>query len=150
VTTEPEGKDVAQKGNQTMAGDYGQRAATALDLLITGPHRDKTVARLFGVSVRMAKYLRAGQYWTSERLTQASGVLGAAFDAALISPSSSAQHYAEMADIADRLARLEARFEEVARREDAGLASPQGDEADRRGRISRPGNAPADRGGPRA
>lgn len=114
-----EGKDVAP-----VTADYGQRAAMALDALIPAPHRDKTIARLFGISPRMAKYLRRGQFWTTDRLTQASAALGAAFDAALYSPVSSAQHYSEMADFEDRLARLEARIAEVDRGADAGLAPP--------------------------
>lgn len=60
--------------------DYGLRAAAALNDLIPGPHRDKAVARLFNCSVRFAKYLRAGQHWTADRLSQASRVLGADFD----------------------------------------------------------------------
>src|SRR5678815_1149880 len=98
------------------------------DSLVPGPHRDKSVARLFGVSVRQAKYLRIGRYWTVDRLTQASAVLGAAFDAALYSPVSSGQHYSEMAGIEDRLTRLEARIAEVDRGGNAGLAPPAGAE----------------------
>lgn len=104
--------------------DYGARAAAALDELLPGAHRDKTVARMFNCSVRMAQYLRAGQHWTAGRLSQASAVLGVAFDAALYSPTSSAEHYAEMADITHRLARLEARIAEVDRGGNAGLAPP--------------------------
>ena len=121
-----EGKDLAQKGNGRMTADYGQRAGIALDRLVAGPHRDKTVARLFGVSVRMAKYLRAGQHWTADRLTQASAMLGAAFDAALYTPVSSATHYSEMAAISERLDRLEARFVEMDRGGDARLAQAAG------------------------
>lgn len=77
------GKRLAQEGKMTF--DFGLRAGSALDQLIPAPHRDKTVARMLNVSVRMAKYLRAGQFWTADRLTQASAVLGAAFDAALYS-----------------------------------------------------------------
>lgn len=119
------GNTVAQEGNVT--ADYGIRAATALDSLVPGPHRDKNVARLFGVSVRQAKYLRTGRHWTVDRLTQASAMLGTAFDAALYSPASSAQHYSEMADIEDRLARLEARIAEVDRGANAGLAAQEGE-----------------------
>jgi len=122
MNSDDKGNGFAQEGKESMAADYGQRAATALDLLIPGPHRDKSVARKFGVSVRMAKYLRAGKHWTAERFTQASAVLGDAFDMALSSPSSTSQHYAEMKDIAERLARLEARLEGMDRKEIAGLA----------------------------
>lgn len=69
-------KDIAhQRNGDRMTADYGQRAALALDRCIPGPNRDKAVARLFGVSVRMAQYLRRGQHWTTERLTQASAAL---------------------------------------------------------------------------
>jgi hypothetical protein len=108
MTSTGKGNDVAQEGSAAMSADYGQRAATALDQLIPGPHRDKAVARLFGVSVRFAKYLRAGRHWTTGRLAQASVAFGGAFDAALYTPASDARHYREMAEIADRLARLEA------------------------------------------
>jgi len=47
----------------------------ALERCIPGPNRDKAIARLFGVSDRMARYLRCGQHWTVERLTQASTAL---------------------------------------------------------------------------
>lgn len=63
-----------RKGDR-MTADYGQRAALALDRCVPGPNRDKAVARLFGVSVRMAQYLRRGQFWTAERLTQASAAM---------------------------------------------------------------------------
>lgn len=65
--------------------DYGIRAADALNQLLPGEHRDKTVARLFDCSVRMAKYLRAGQHWTAERLSQASSLFGSMFDEMLVS-----------------------------------------------------------------
>lgn len=108
-----------------MTSDYGMRAAIALNDLLPSQHRDKTVQRLFNVSLRTAKYLRAGRHWTTDRLSQASAALGAAFDAALYSPVSSAEHYSEMADIEDRLARLEVRIAEMDRGGDAGLASAQ-------------------------
>jgi len=85
MATGTEGSGVAQKGNGRMTADYGQRAAIALDRCITGPHRDKEVARLFGVSVRFAKYLRAGQHWTAERFSQASEKIKG-FDAYIASP----------------------------------------------------------------
>jgi len=102
----PEGKGIAP----VTTSDYGMRAAMALNHALPGEHRDKLVARMFGCSVRMAKYLRAGQYWTIDRLNQASAVIGDVFDIAL-SPATDDKHYAEMADIealAERLARLEA------------------------------------------
>lgn len=140
MASDPKRKDIAhQRNDGRMTADYGQRAALALDRCIPGPNRDKAVARLFGVSVRMAQYLRRGQHWTTERLTQASAALGATFDAALYSPVSSAQHYTEMADIEDRLARLEARIAEVDRGGDARLAPPVSTETHVQGRqVARP------------
>ena len=86
------------------SSDFGMRAGQALDLVVPGPHRDKIVARHLGVSVRMAKYLRAGQHWSIARLNQASAVFGGAFDALL---GDSAAHYASMAEISERLSRVE-------------------------------------------
>src|SRR6185312_899714 len=81
--------------------DYGMRAATAVNELLPGRHRDKILAGMFNCSVRTAQYLRAGRFWTVERLSQASRVLGVAFDHALYSPVSSAQHLSEIDDIAE-------------------------------------------------
>lgn len=53
-------------------GDYGVRAADAINHLVPGPNRDKAVARIFRCSVRMARYLRSGQFWSIDRLNQAS------------------------------------------------------------------------------
>ena len=76
MASEPTRKDFAhQRNGRRMTADYGQRAALALERCIPGPNRDKAVARLFGVSVRMAQYLRRGQHWTADRLTQASAAL---------------------------------------------------------------------------
>jgi len=56
----------------------------ALDLLIAERiaerNRDKAVARMFGVSLRMAKYLREGKHWTVDRLQMASALLGRDFN----------------------------------------------------------------------
>lgn len=140
---------VKGKGGQRFCppADYGQRAASALDLLLPAPHRDKTIARLFGVSVRMAKYLRAGRHWTLARLGQASAMLGDAFDAAL---TPSAQHYSEMAELAHRLAQLEAWRAEILRGADARLPPQEGGSAGQVGHGAQQGSAPADRGSPRA
>lgn len=128
----PKGKGVARMS------DYGVRAAMALNQLLPGEHRDKTVARMFNVSVRMAKYLRTGQHWTIDRLSQASAVLGASFDV-LLSPSTDAQHYAEMADIqeiAERLARLEERVDAgMVGTPAAGLAPQKSASASAAGRV---------------
>lgn len=86
MAIDPRGSAASQKGNHKMTADYGQRAAIALDRCIPGPHRDKEVARLFGCSVRFAKYLRRGQHWTADRLTQASRALKS-FDEYLASPN---------------------------------------------------------------
>lgn len=87
--------------------DYGLRAAQALDTLVPGPHRDKAVARLFRCSVRMAQYLRRGEYWTADRLSQASRTLGAAFDVLLYDPDAMA---AEIAELRRRIDILHERF----------------------------------------
>lgn len=100
-----------RKGNRSarklhqMTADYGMRAAMALNDYLPGQHRDKIVARMFGVSLRMAKYLRKGHYWTLDRLSQASAELGAGFDLAL------AGKRPEIGEIVERLARLEERFD---------------------------------------
>ena len=86
MPTTPEGKHLAQGGSGKVSADYGQRAAYALDRCVPGPHRDKKVAGIFGVSVRMAKYLRQGHFWTTDRLTQASRALQN-FDAYIASPN---------------------------------------------------------------
>jgi hypothetical protein len=76
MASEPERKDIAhQRNGDRMTADYGQRAALALDRCVPGPNKDKAVARLLNVSVRMAQYLRRGQHWTAGRLTQASATL---------------------------------------------------------------------------
>jgi hypothetical protein len=85
MATPPTGKNFADQGKPKMTADYGARAGMALDRLVPGPHRDKAVARLLGVSVRMAKYLRAGQHWTTDRLSQAGAVIEG-FDAFIGSP----------------------------------------------------------------
>lgn len=94
----------AQKRNENrkhiarMSSDYGARAAAALNELLPGRHGDKTLARVFGCSLRLAQYLRRGQCWTADRLTQASREFGVAFDALLISPEA----------LNDRLDRMDA------------------------------------------
>lgn len=90
----------------SLPSDYGMRAALALDELIPPPHRDKAVQRLFDVSLRMAKYLRRGQHWTIERLTQASRVLDG-FDICVASPERLHGLRMEMDELEKRLARLE-------------------------------------------
>lgn len=99
--------------------NYGR----ALDTLFPGPNRDKRIARKFGVSVRMAKYLRTGNHWTVRRLAQAADLFGDAWDAALSKPETNWRHNLEMQEIEARLARLEKQLVEMASRSDAGLAS---------------------------
>lgn len=89
--------------------DAGTRAAEALNRVLPPQNRDKKVATLFGVSLRMAQYLRVGQRWTIDRLNQASAELGLAFDAAFYSPMSTTDFHDELREIAERLARLEER-----------------------------------------
>lgn len=100
---------IEPQGNQRetkLPSDFGQRAAMALDDLLPPQHRDKTVARLFDVSVRFAKYLRRGQHWTINRLDQASKVIEG-FDICLASPKSLEVMRMEMDELEKRLARLE-------------------------------------------
>ena len=65
MTSDMKGSVFAFQGN-----DFARNAAFALDLLIAERiaerNRDKAVARMFGVSLRMAKYLREGKHWTWE------------------------------------------------------------------------------------
>ena len=80
-----EGKDFAYAGN-----DFAGNAGFALDFLvaqrIAERHRDKAIARMFGVSLRMGKYLREGKHWTVDRLMMASALLGRDFDVLVIAP----------------------------------------------------------------
>lgn len=85
MATNQDGKDIANRGNGAVSSDYGVRAGSALNRLVPGPNRDKAIARLFDVSDRMARYLRAGQFWTVDRLNIASQRI-AGFDAYLASP----------------------------------------------------------------
>jgi hypothetical protein len=83
MTSDMKGSAFAYQGN-----DFAQNAAYALNLLvgerIAARNRDKAVARMFGVSLRMAKYLREGKHWTVDRLTLASALLGRDFDILVI------------------------------------------------------------------
>ena len=69
-----------------MDSDYGQRAAAALGEILPEQNRTKIVQRLFRCSRSMAYYLLAGNHWTARRLSQASELLGDAFDAAFSKP----------------------------------------------------------------
>lgn len=85
MATEPNGNIISNQRKVGMTADYGQRAAFALNRCATGPNADKIVAGAFGISVRMARYLRSGLHWTTERLTQASRAFKN-FDAYLAAP----------------------------------------------------------------
>lgn len=86
-----------------MHANYGR----ALDALFPGANRDKRIARAFGVSVRFAKYLRAGNHWTLYRLAQAAEMFGEAWDAALSKPDTEFHFNLELQDLARRVARVE-------------------------------------------
>jgi hypothetical protein len=85
MTSDLKGNVFAYQGN-----DFAQNAGYALDLLvgerIAAQNRDKAVARMFGISLRMAKYLREGKHWTVGRLMTASALLGRDFDVLVIVP----------------------------------------------------------------
>jgi hypothetical protein len=85
VTSDMKGNSFAYQGN-----DFAGNAGLALDFLvgqrIAERNRDKAVARMFGVSLRMAKYLREGKHWSVPRLTMASALLGRDFDVLVIVP----------------------------------------------------------------
>ncbi len=85
MTSNAEGSAFAFKGT-----DFALNAGLALDLLIGEPNRDKLIARMFGVSLRTAKYLRTGKHWTVDRLKMASALLGRDFDILVIVPLRSA------------------------------------------------------------
>jgi hypothetical protein len=80
-----DGKGFAKTGNRSMS-DYGMRAGFAITRLVPGPHRDKILARIFGCSDRMVRYLRAGQHWTTDRLSLASAKIQG-FDEAISTPN---------------------------------------------------------------
>jgi len=72
MTRTEERTDLANERNGGIPGDYGRRAAYAINRLVPGPNRDKAVARLFECSIRTAQYLRAGLHWSIDRLNIAS------------------------------------------------------------------------------
>jgi hypothetical protein len=65
--------DFSEKRNE-LAADAG----LALERLFAGPHRDKRIAQAFGITVRMAQYLRQGKHWTHERFLQLAALQDAA------------------------------------------------------------------------
>lgn len=98
-------KYFAFNGDPKMSADYGIRAAGAMRRLLPSKHRNKAIETLFRCSPRMAKYLDAGQYWTIDRLNQASAALGAAFDVAMAGGEPDEQHISEMYELAEWLVR---------------------------------------------
>jgi len=136
-----------RKGIAKMRNVIAQRAGAFLHDAYAGPHRDKRIARDFNISLRMAQYLRSGYHWTTERLAQMSAMAGPAFDKALYTPVSSVQHFSEMGDLHDRLARLEAWREEVACRDDAGPPPPPRSEVGRSSGETSERDRSSDRGG---
>ncbi len=73
------GSDNALEGNI-----FARAATAAVNQIINGAHADKRTARHLHCSLRLAKYLRAGKYWTLERLSIASAMLGDEFDRLLM------------------------------------------------------------------
>ena len=84
VTSEQDGKELAVNGNEQPT-HYGLRAGYALERCVPGPNRNKKIETIFNCSPRMARYLRAGLYWSIERLNIASTKIKK-FDAYLASP----------------------------------------------------------------
>lgn len=108
-----------------MANLYGERAAHALDLIFPGRHKNKRVARAFGISVRLAKYLRAGKRWHSERLAQAVELFGDAWEAAMSRRDSDFSYELEKQDFERRLAKLEQYLGEMDREMARAMAPDQ-------------------------
>lgn len=125
MASDQKGKDFAQKCNGSMSADYGIRAARAVTLLVPSRHRDKMLQRAFDCSLRMAKYLAAGQHWTLDRLSQASAIWGAAFDALLLGDP-------DDYEISALRARLEDRVDDALVGEAAEVISPPSGAAVRR------------------
>lgn len=87
---------------RNMSSDYGIRAARALDLSTSGPHRDKIIARAMNISTRTVQYLRSGQHWTTDHLNRASAAFKN-FDAYLASPE---QLHARLDEMENELSEL--------------------------------------------
>ncbi len=102
---------------------FGPRAAAALDAVLPRRDRIKTVQRLFDVSGRMARYLLVGDHWTARRMTQASDLLGAAFDAAFSQAESNEQYEYEMKIYEAHQRRAEQEIEQMRRIRLAGVSS---------------------------
>jgi hypothetical protein len=89
---------------------FGKRAGRALKALFPEQHRDKAIARFFGCTVRMARYLQAGEYWSRERLDYASRALGVEFDRFLVPRD---EPIVQKETIEARLARIEDQLDEL-------------------------------------
>ena len=63
-----------------------KRAAAFLEVNYSGAHKDKRIARVFGISPAMARILRAGRGWTVGRLDQAVASFGKPFCDAIWPP----------------------------------------------------------------
>jgi hypothetical protein len=110
MATMQDGTDPAMSGTT-----FGKRAGAALDALIPEKNRDKVIARMFGVSPRMARYLRAGERWSVERLSLASAALGREFNELLIPRNEPLVPTAETSTdtIERRLAKIETQLTEL-------------------------------------
>ncbi len=89
ITTEPNG--------------IADRAGWFLDQAHPGPHKNKRVARAFGISPEMAQLLRHGRGWTVKRLEQAAKLFGKSFYQAVFNAGEGTRSN----DIAQRVERLE-------------------------------------------
>jgi hypothetical protein len=99
MASKPKGNGSATRLHR-MSADYGIRAATALNLLLPGQHRAKALQRMFDVSERTAKYLLAGQHWTTARLSQAGKAIEG-FDELISTPNLHARMDAMETQIAE-------------------------------------------------
>jgi hypothetical protein len=89
---------------------FALNAGRAINQLVPAKDRDKTIAQMFGCSVRMAKYRRGGRCWTLDRLQTASALFGQDFDVLLIVPLQHAVESlipAQPEEIHERIDRLE-------------------------------------------
>ncbi len=91
----------------TLGSGIAGRAAAFLAVNHVGAHKDKHIARAFGISPGMAKMLRAGRGWTVARLDQAARLYGRAFGD-FVFPSTDEIH--------DQLDRIERQLAEILNR----------------------------------
>jgi len=100
-----------QKRSMSIAGrsEIAARATWFLTTAVAGRHADKRTAQHFGVSVRMAQLLRAGQGWTLERLEQARRSFGPSFDQMVFGPIAAGGRN----DLSQHVAEFEAAYERL-------------------------------------